>query len=99
MTELGDGRAEALSYLRAPRFTPEDKKTPGQALLHALPAALFLSLNAWLVGMGTVLFFGLWFSVPTAVLGVAALAVAIPCSMATWGIFVRCIEVEAELII
>ncbi|WMT90973.1 hypothetical protein [Pelagibacterium sp. H642] len=90
-------RASALSYLRAPRFTSEDKRTPRQAILHAMPATLFFSANAWLIGIGIVMFFGLWFSAPFMVLVIAALIFSVPCALASWAIFVRCIEVEAGL--
>ena len=96
MTDTHPG-AGVLSYLRAPRFTREDKKTPRKAMLHALPATLFLSCNAWLIGLGAVFILGLWLSAPFIVFLIAALIIAVPCIIVTWMVFVRCSEVEAGM--
>lgn len=97
MSDSSDQRALALSYLRAPRLTSDDKRTPRGAFLHALLPFLYFAVNVWLAGVGLVLFFTLSFSAPLALIVVLLALIAVPCALISWGILVRCIEVEAGL--
>ncbi|AEQ50399.1 hypothetical protein [Pelagibacterium halotolerans] len=97
MSDISDPRASALSYLRAPRLTPDDKRSPRSAFFHALLPFLYFTVNVWLAGIGLVLFFTLWFSAPLALILALLALIAVPCALISWGILVRCIEVEAGL--
>ncbi|WP_127144896.1 hypothetical protein [Pelagibacterium montanilacus] len=85
------------SYLRTPRFTPEDKKPPVKATLCALPVASFLSINVWVLAFAfaAVIFTGL--HMPDILGWALGLIFAVPCAAMTWAIFIRCIEVEASV--
>ena len=94
---LPQAAPSALSFLRMPQFTPTDARSPAKAILHALPAVVFFVLNLWLWAMGFLIFIGLWFGVPMTVLTPVLAIAAIPCALTSWGLFVRCVEVEAAL--
>lgn len=97
MSEITLGRASPLSWLRRPRFSSEDKRTPAQSVLHALPAFLFLALNVWIAGMGMVVFIAAFFTPPIWFSAALAAVLSIPCLLLSWGLFVRCVEVEAAM--
>lgn len=84
-------------YLRRPRFAPGDKRTPRQAVLHALAPALYLAANVWITGLLAVWLVSLPFRALPVLTLVAGVGIAIVCAIVTWAIVVRCIEVEAEM--
>ncbi len=86
-----------LAYLRIPQFGPTNKRTPPQAVLHALPAFLLMALNLWGSGLGLCWFIASYISLPVSMTIVLMAIVAVPSAPLTWVILIRCIEVEAEL--
>lgn len=81
--------------MRMPRFNADDVRTPRQAILHALPAFLYIAMNIWLAGMGAAWALALLFPFPLAIeLGLAAI-LAVPCAILSWMVFVMCVEMEA----
>lgn len=86
-----------LAYLRMPQFGPTNRRTPGAAVLHALPAFLLMAINLWVSAMGLCWFIAAYFSLPTFMMISFMVVAAVPSAPLTWAILVRCIEVEADL--
>lgn len=97
MSETVSEGSSSPSFLRLPRYSRDDLRSPSQAVLHALPPFVFFVINIWMVGMGLVYFIVSALPVPLPVVTFLFVAVAIPCALLSWFIFVRCVEVEAML--
>lgn len=99
MSDISAPAISPLSFLRRPHFKPDDRRSPMAAVLHALPAFIYLSLNVWLMVMGLVLFISVAVPLPSAITIVLVALASVPCALVTWGLFVRCVEVEATVTI
>ncbi|WP_196259587.1 hypothetical protein [Pelagibacterium limicola] len=97
MSEIQSSGEGHFPYFRMPRFAPTDARRPIWAIVHALPAFLYLALNVWIVGLGLVLVVNMAVPLPAPVLATLIGLVAIPCGTASWVLFVRCVEVEAAI--
>lgn len=89
--------ATLISYLRLPKFTASDPKTPRQAVVHALPIIAFFALNVWGLAFVILGVLAVGLSLPQVVIMALTVVIAVPCGAASWAIAIRCIEVEAGL--
>jgi hypothetical protein len=82
------------SMMRWPHFRPGQRRTPGQAVLHAMPAALYMIVNVWLMVATFAWLFSAIPFLPDSSIFVFAAIMGVPALAVCWVILVRCIEVE-----